>query len=81
VTKARMAQEWMSWALPARCETTSKALQERATLLGASFRVNDEPEAPPPAADAPAPAPTDPGHLLTDAPPADAPKAEPKPNF
>ena len=48
VTKARLAQEWMSWALPARCETTAKSLEERATLLGASFKVNAEPDAPPP---------------------------------
>ncbi|MFL5294878.1 MAG: hypothetical protein ACJ798_00720 [Phenylobacterium sp.] len=65
VTKARLAQEWMSWALPAKCETTAKALEERATLLGASFKVNAESEpapadAPAPAADAPAPAPEQP---------------------
>ena len=69
ITKARIAQEWMSWALPARCETTAKALEARATLMGASFKVNSEPEAEVPAADAPAPAPA--------APPADAPAAEP----
>jgi hypothetical protein len=73
ITKARLAQEWMSWALPARCETTAKALEERATLMGASFRVNSEPQPPPAAEAAPAPsdapAPTDPAHLLTDAPP------------
>src|SRR4051812_38670732 len=40
VTKARLAQEWMSWALPARCETTAKTLKDRAVLLGASFKVN-----------------------------------------
>src|SRR5262249_295436 len=40
VTKARLAQEWMSWALPARCESTAKTLKERATLLGAGFKVN-----------------------------------------
>jgi hypothetical protein len=78
ITKARLAQEWMSWALPARCETTAKALEERATLMGASFRVNSEPQPPPAAEAAPAPsdapAPTDPAHLLTDAPP-----PEPKP--
>ncbi len=49
VSKARMAQEWMSWALPARCETTAKSLEARATLLGASFKANAEPEAPTPA--------------------------------
>ncbi len=61
VTKARMAQEWMSWALPAKCETTAKALEARASLLGASFKANAEPEAetppPAPAAETP-PAPT-----------------------
>ncbi|WP_411288668.1 hypothetical protein [Phenylobacterium sp.] len=49
VTKARLAQEWMSWALPDRCETVAVALQERATLMGATFQVNAEPE-PAPAA-------------------------------
>jgi hypothetical protein len=66
VTPARMAQAWMSWALPARCETTAKTLHDRAVLMGASFKVNEEPDAPPPAADAPAaeaPA-TDPARLL-----------------
>src|SRR5688500_15487246 len=29
--KARVAQEWMSWALPARCETTAVALKDRAS--------------------------------------------------
>ena len=33
-TRARMAQEWMSWALPARCETTAKDLKAKATLMG-----------------------------------------------
>lgn len=35
--KARLAQEWMSWSLPARCETTATALESRAKLLGATF--------------------------------------------
>jgi hypothetical protein len=54
VTKARLAQEWMSWALPAKCETTAKTLEARASLLGASFKANAEPEAqaPPPAPEA-----------------------------
>jgi GNAT superfamily N-acetyltransferase len=50
VTKARKAQEWMSWALPARCETTAAALEQRATLAAATLR-GSEPEAP--AAEAP----------------------------
>lgn len=70
VTPARLAQEWMSWALPARCETVAKDLQARATLLGASFKANDEAE-PPPAPDAPAP----PAPDAATAPPADAPPA------
>jgi hypothetical protein len=45
VTKARKAQEWMSWALPARCETTAAALEQRATLAAATLR-GSEPEAP-----------------------------------
>ena len=68
VTKARLAQEWMSWALPAKCETTARDLEARATLLGASFR-SAEPE-PPPAAEAAPPAPAE-------APPAEPPGATP----
>jgi hypothetical protein len=84
VTPARLAQEWMSWALPARCETIAKSLKANATLMGGAFKVNDEPEAPPPeaapapapAADAPGPAPAaphDPVGLLLGPPPAEAP--------
>jgi hypothetical protein len=87
ITPARLAQEWMSWALPARCETTAKDLKAKATLMGGAFKVNDEPEAPPPADAAPAPAapapdaPKDPVSLLlaapTETPPAPEPKAAP----
>ncbi len=45
VTKARKAQEWMSWALPAKCETTAVALQAKARLMGPAFKVNAEPPA------------------------------------
>jgi len=62
VTPARMAQEWMSWALPARCETTARDLQAKATLMGASFKVNEEPDAP--AADAAAAAAAPPAESL-----------------
>ncbi|HEX3886898.1 MAG TPA: hypothetical protein VHW05_05335 [Phenylobacterium sp.] len=55
VTPARLAQAWMSWALPARCETVAKSLQTNATLLGGAFKVNDEAETPPPSEAAPAP--------------------------
>jgi hypothetical protein len=85
VTKARMAQEWMSWALPAKCETTAKALQERATLMGAGFKVNSEAEPEAPTAEAAsAETPTsEPGKTPTEGAPAQAPapeaQSEPKP--
>lgn len=47
VTKARMAQEWMSWVPPGRCERTARTLASRARLLGSAFKVNAEPEATP----------------------------------
>src|SRR4051812_41879555 len=56
VTKARKAQEWMSWALPAKCETTAKALETRATLMGASFRSGESEPAPSAESAPPAPA-------------------------
>jgi len=40
--KARLAQEWMSWTLPARCAPTAQALEKRAKLLGATFDANSE---------------------------------------
>lgn len=54
VTKARKAQEWMSWALPARCDTVAARLQTQASLAGAALKANtevepkDEPAAEPP---------------------------------
>jgi hypothetical protein len=53
VTKARMAQEWMSWTLPARCSKAADGLEKRSKLLGASLQANAAPSAP----QAPAPAP------------------------
>lgn len=46
LTKARVAQEWMSWAIPARCESTAVELEKRAKLMGAGFRVGGEENAP-----------------------------------
>jgi hypothetical protein len=54
VTKARLAQEWMSWAPPSRCQTTADSLQARAKLMGTAFKVNAEDEPPAPAEAAPA---------------------------
>ena len=59
VTKARKAQEWMSWALPARCDTVAESLEARARLMGATLRMNSESAAPAvPAVEAVSPAPT-----------------------
>lgn len=87
VTPARMAQAWMSWTLPARCETTAKTLHDRAVLMGASFKVNEEQEPAPPEATAPeagaseTPA-ADPAKVLLEGPPApaEAPPPAPSPN-
>ena len=49
VAKARKAQEWMSWALPARCDTVAASLEARSKLMGATLRANT-PKAPPPSA-------------------------------
>ncbi|HEV2530581.1 hypothetical protein [Phenylobacterium sp.] len=61
VTKARLAQEWMSWTLPARCPATADQLAARARLMGPAFKVNAEDDAPP-------------AQKLADPAPADAPK-------
>jgi len=55
VSKARLAQEWMSWTLPAACETTAVTLEQRAKLGGAALQVNAEPD---PLASPEVPAPT-----------------------
>lgn len=54
VTKARKAQEWMSWSLPARCETVAASLEARSKLMGATLRANAPKEPPPSALDEPA---------------------------
>lgn len=69
VTKARKAQEWMSWTLPARCETVAASLEQKAKLMGATFRVNEAPPPAPTSAEAPAsPAPESPPAEATPAP-------------
>jgi hypothetical protein len=57
VTKARLAQEWMSWTPPARCRTTADSLEQRARLMGPAFKVNGDDDG---AAAPPAPAPAEP---------------------
>jgi hypothetical protein len=53
VTKARKAQEWMSWALPVRCERVAGDLETRAKLMGSALKANAPKEAPPSATDEP----------------------------
>lgn len=62
--KRRLAQEWMSWALPDRCSSTAQSLEQKASVLGAALSYNAEPEQPAatpaesgPAAEEPAAAP------------------------
>jgi hypothetical protein len=54
VSKARIAQEWMSWTLPARCQSTAQSLETRARLLSPALKANVDEE---PAAAKPAEAP------------------------
>jgi hypothetical protein len=44
--KRRLAQEWMSWALPDRCSSTAQSLEKKASVLGAAISYNAESEAP-----------------------------------
>ena len=69
-----VAQQWMGWALPARCTTTATALEQRAKLMGATFKANEAPPEPE-AADASPPA-ADPASTTASAP-ADAPAVVP----
>jgi hypothetical protein len=61
VSKARLAQEWMSWTLPARCETVAARLEARSNLMGATLSANQAPPPiePPVQEPAPAAAPTE----------------------
>lgn len=45
-TPAQKAQMWMSWALPARCETVADRLEQSSILAGAALRANAEDAAP-----------------------------------
>lgn len=56
VPKAQLAQFWMSWAPPAKCEETAKALEARSNLFGQALTANTAvpvaaPAAPEPAAE------------------------------
>jgi hypothetical protein len=42
-----VAQQWMGWALPARCTPTATTLETRAKLMGTAFKANEIPAAEP----------------------------------
>lgn len=48
VPKAQLAQFWMSWSPPSKCEETAKALEARSNLFGQALSFNT-PSATPPA--------------------------------
>jgi hypothetical protein len=53
VPKAQLAQFWMSWSPPSKCEETAKALEARSTLFGQALTYNTTAAAPPPPPPAP----------------------------
>jgi len=81
--KRRLAQEWMSWALPQRCTPTATELEKKASVLGAALSYNADapaPETAPEAATADEPADTDQPDATAEEPaPSDQPAAEAAP--
>jgi hypothetical protein len=73
ITPARKAQEWMSWALPARCERVAGELETRSKLMGSALKANAPTEAPPSALDEPAATEPMPPAPAPETPPATAP--------
>lgn len=47
VPKAQLAQFWMSWSPPAKCEETAKALEKKSLLFGQALSFNATPVAAP----------------------------------
>ena len=77
VPKAQLAQFWMSWSPPAKCEETAKALEARANLFGQALTAN---AAAPPAQAVAAPPPPEPANVpLAEATPAEAPAPDAAP--
>lgn len=62
VTPAQLAQFWMSWSPPAKCEETARSLEKKAKLFGQAltYNVEPEPQAAPLVDAAAAPEPADP---------------------
>ena len=74
VGKARLAQEWMSWTLPARCETVAVRLEARSNLMGATLSANQTPPVAEPPVQEPAPATASTDEALVPAPEVAAPE-------
>ena len=66
-TRRNLVDAWLFWGVPERCETTSKALKTRATLLGQAMAVDA------PAVDAPAKPAPEPAAAPVSTPPAPTP--------
>ncbi len=87
VPKAQLAQFWMSWSPPAKCEETAKTLTERSNLFGQALGANvPTPEKTAEAAEAPVDVAAAPEETAIDAllpsgetPPEAAPKAPKEP--
>lgn len=78
-TRRNLVDAWLFWGVPNRCETTSKSLKTRATLLGQAMAVNaPAAESPPKPPSDPVPAPDKPDMAaVSDGP---APSVAAKPN-
>jgi hypothetical protein len=55
----KLADAWLFWGLPNRCDRVARQLKERATLMGQAFAI-EAPQTDAPQAGAPAPSPTPP---------------------
>jgi hypothetical protein len=84
-SRRNLVDAWLFWGVPTRCETTSKSLKTRASLLGQAMAANapalDAPPKPAPATAVPPPDPSDPSKphppAATDGP---APVEPPRPD-
>jgi hypothetical protein len=77
--RRELARAWLMWALPARCDSVSREVAAKSSLLGRALKYNNGADAAPVAGDGSAPAEaTPPGPPAPDAPPApDSPPAPP----
>ncbi|MHB8530380.1 MAG: hypothetical protein ACYC8V_12845, partial [Caulobacteraceae bacterium] len=76
-TRRKLADAWLTWALPDRCDVVAKSLAERSRLLGKALTYNAAPaedaKPAPDAAEPPAEAPSPPPPAADSATPSDQP--------